>query len=58
MARRAVFEDQNRKDRAWSKFYKKPRACVETAGGSWTVDCANEFIRAKRRFEEQYKAER
>jgi len=55
-AKRAVFDERERKEQAWDRFYQKPRHCDETTGGSWTVDCANQFIRAKRAFEEKYAA--
>ena len=34
---------------SWDQFYKPNPSCKT----SWTVDCANAYIRAKRRFEEQ-----
>lgn len=39
-----------RKEKAWAKFYRRPAICLESA----TVQCANEFIRAKRQFEDKY----
>lgn len=39
-----------RREEAWARFYRKPKEC-ET---SWTGECANDYIRAKRRFDELY----
>jgi hypothetical protein len=52
--KRAVSEEKARKELAWENFYRKPAKCDDATGGSWTVDCANQFIRAKRDFEEKY----
>jgi len=40
----------DRKERAWTRYYRKPAICNDAA----TVECANAFIRAKRTFEEKY----
>lgn len=53
-AKRAQIERETAKELAWKRFYQKPAHCDESRGGSWTVDCANEFIRAKRDFEQRY----
>lgn len=63
-ARQRQIEQQKRdqqaevekRELAWARFYRKPQACDEARGGSWSVDCANDYIRAKRRFAEQYDA--
>lgn len=41
---------QRRKEAAWNKFYQPSPQCLRDA----TVECANAFIRAKRKFEAQY----
>lgn len=40
-------------EEAWARFYRKPAQCDESRGGNWSVDCANDFIRAKRAFAER-----
>ncbi len=54
--KRRVADEARKKELAWSRFYTKPAKCDDSRGGSWSVDCANEYIRAKRLFEEQYSA--
>jgi hypothetical protein len=51
-AKRAAIEEAARKERAWAKFYKRPPHCDNNPNDQQMVDCANEHIRAKRRFEE------
>ena len=41
-AKRAQLDARDSKEKAWGRFYKKPAGCDETAGGSWTVECAND----------------
>jgi len=41
--------EATRRAASWDQFYKPKPSCTT----SWTVDCANAYIRAKRRFEEQ-----
>jgi hypothetical protein len=45
-----------RKERAWTKFYKKSPKCDGSPNNETMVECANEFIRAKRQFEQAYSA--
>lgn len=47
-----------RKERAWASFYSKPAACDDIPTKATLVECANDFIRAKRRFEAWYAAGR
>lgn len=54
--KRHAADEAQRKDLAWSRFYVKPARCDESRGGNWSVDCANEYMRAKRAFEELYSA--
>lgn len=49
-------EEAARREAAWAAFYRKPAACDEARGGSWTVDCANGFIRAQKQFAALYDA--
>lgn len=46
--------EKERREAAWGRFYRKPPACDEARGGQWTVDCANDYIRARSRFNDQY----
>ena len=48
--KRAAMAEVDRKERAWTRYYRKPAICNDAA----TVECANAFIRAKRTFEEKY----
>lgn len=48
--------EKERRELAWTRFYRKPPACDESKGGAWTVDCANDYIRAKARFADLYDA--
>ena len=43
------------KEDAWVRYYRKPARCENPEGQAF-VDCANDYIRAKRRFEELYSA--
>lgn len=45
-----------RKERAWTKFYKKPPQCDGNPNSETMTECANHYIRAKRQFEEAYSA--
>ncbi len=56
--KRQQLEAQSRREEAWARFYTKRPQCDESKGGAWTVECANEFIRAKRRFEDLYSSGR
>ena len=46
---KAKAEEEATQAASWQKFYKPEPRCST----SWTVDCANAYIRAKRRFEAQ-----
>lgn len=48
--------EADRRELAWTRFYKKPAACDEGRGGAWTVECANDYIRARKRFAAEYDA--
>lgn len=49
-ARRAEAAEAERKEQAWAKFYRKPASCNDAG----TMNCANDYIRAKREFERRY----
>lgn len=50
--KRIASEAAQRKDEAWKRFYRPSPGCG-LAGQS--MECSNEFIRAKRAFEAQYR---
>lgn len=52
--RRDALEAETQREQAWARFYQKPIRCDESRGGAWTVDCANDFIRAKKAFAEKH----
>jgi hypothetical protein len=45
-----------RKERAWARYYKRPSFCEGNPTGDQLIDCGNHFIRAKREFEERWRA--
>jgi hypothetical protein len=47
---RATRTKAERKEHAWARFYRRPPMCEAAA----TIECANDYIRAKRTFEERY----
>jgi hypothetical protein len=51
-ANASAAQAEERRKAAWAKFYRPSPRCE----GSGTVECANEFIRARRKFEAQYSA--
>jgi type IV secretory pathway VirB10-like protein len=53
-ALRAARRAAERKDRAWADFYKKPAMCDEYTSRDVMVECANQYIRARHEFEENY----
>ena len=52
----AVLDEKARREVAWAKFYKKPAHCDNQPNNETLVQCANEHIRAKRRFDTEYAA--
>jgi len=54
-ARRAIALEA-RRQREWLAFYKKPDICEETLPEIDSVSCANDFIRQRRAFEDQFTA--
>lgn len=54
-ARRTAAQDA-RREREWQAFYKKPDICDERLPQVDSVGCANDFIRQRRTFDEQWSA--
>lgn len=48
---------QMKKDQAWAAFYSAPTSCEHPADWAAQVECGNQYMRAKKRFEERWKAE-
>jgi Protein of unknown function (DUF2726) len=48
---------QKKKDLAWAAFYTAPASCEHPADWSAQVECGNQYMRAKKRFEERWEAE-
>lgn len=51
-----VLAEAERRELAWARYYRKPFACDEAKGGVWSVECANDYIRAKANFQALYDA--
>ena len=49
--KQAVLAESNRREAAWTRFYKPSPGC---ALASQSIECSNEFIRAKRSFDQKY----
>jgi hypothetical protein len=49
-----VQDEAIRRDTTWAKFYRKPERCNEAPSSEMLVQCANEYIRARRAFESAY----
>jgi hypothetical protein len=45
---------QKKKDQAWAAFYSAPASCEHPVDWSAQVECGNLYMRAKKRFEEQW----
>ena len=43
-------------EREWQAYYKKPPQCEEVRPDLDSVGCANDYIRARRAFDEQFSA--
>lgn len=48
---------QKRKDHAWAAVYSAPPSCEHPVDWNAQVECGNQFMRAKKRFEAQWAAE-
>ena len=53
-AQQAAVEAERRKERAWSRFYQRPDFCADNPTAALMVQCANQYIRARKEFEERY----
>jgi hypothetical protein len=51
---RSMAELQRQKDRAWADSYSSPASCEHPPDWNAQVDCGNQYMRAKRAFEEQW----
>ena len=45
-----------RKEREWSKHYKKPPKCDGNPNSETMTECANDYIRTKKQFDRAYEA--
>jgi Protein of unknown function (DUF2726) len=45
---------QKKKDQAWAAFYSAPASCEHPVDWKAQVECGNQYMRAKKRFEEQW----
>lgn len=45
---------QRKKDQAWAAFYSAPASCEHPVDWTAQVECGNQYMRAKKRFEEQW----
>lgn len=45
---------QRKKDQAWASFYSAPASCEHPVDWTAQVECGNQYMRAKKRFEEQW----
>lgn len=54
-SKQAVLIEATAKENAWKRYYTKPAHC-DKADGPAFVECANQYIRAKRAFDELYAA--
>jgi Protein of unknown function (DUF2726) len=56
--RRAILQQaaaqQKSKDLAWAAFYSAPASCEHPADWAAQVECGNQYMRAKKRFEERW----
>jgi hypothetical protein len=50
----AALEAVKRKERAWQRFYQRPDFCADNPTAALMVQCANQYIRARKEFEERY----
>jgi hypothetical protein len=57
-AEQASVEAARRKERAWQRFYQRPDFCADNPTAALMVQCANQYIRARKEFEERYSAGR
>ena len=53
----ATLQAEQEKEKAWQNYYHQSDKCEHATDWNVTVECGNEHIRAKRAFEEKWKAE-
>jgi very-short-patch-repair endonuclease len=56
-AQQMVMEAAKRKEKAWAAYYIAPASCEHPPAWKDQVDCGNQYIRAKREFEQQWQAQ-
>jgi hypothetical protein len=55
-AQQMVMEAAKGKEKAWAAYYVTPTSCEHPPAWKDQVDCGNQYIRAKREFEQQWQA--
>lgn len=50
----AARQEEERKQAAWQRFYRKPKKCDAPPDNAALVECSNHYIREKARFEKLY----
>lgn len=45
---------KNKKERTFKAFYTKPERCIDPIDSSTKMECINEHVRARKRFNEIY----
>jgi very-short-patch-repair endonuclease len=59
--RRAILQEaaaqQRQKDLAWAAFYSAPASCEHPVDWKAQVECGNQYMRAKKAFEQKWEAE-
>jgi hypothetical protein len=53
----AAADLQRQKDHAWSAYYSAPVSCEHPVDWKAQVECGNQYMRAKKEFERQWRAE-
>jgi hypothetical protein len=54
LAKKAEEAEKAKREAAFKRFYQKPEHCYEPENHKIRVECANEYIRARRKFEDNY----
>ncbi|HET9820694.1 MAG TPA: hypothetical protein VFQ16_02595 [Burkholderiaceae bacterium] len=54
----ALVDADERKARAWARYYQRPAFCEGNPSTEQLVECANHFIRSKRQFDAEWAAGR
>jgi len=53
----ATLQAEQEKEKAWQQYYQPSDKCQHATDWNVSVECGNEHIRAKRAFEEKWRAE-